>query len=124
MVRDLIDPTLARRGQQRRPLLDISPDANVTFREATEAFICAHGAQWRNRKHVQKWGNTLKTYAYPVIGDVRVRDIDTAMIVRILQLIWTKKAETARRVRGAHQGDPRRRDGAGPSHRQQPGTVR
>lgn len=100
MVSDLIDPILARREQQRRKLLDISPDANVTFREATEAFIRAHEPQWRNRKHVQQWGNTLKIYAYPVIGDVRVRDIDTAMIVRILQPIWTKKAETARRVRG------------------------
>ncbi|MDR8071003.1 tyrosine-type recombinase/integrase [Burkholderia cenocepacia] len=100
MVRDLIDPIFARREQQRRQLLDISPDANVTFREATEAFIRAHEPQWRNNKHVQQWGNTLKTYAYPVIGEVRVRDIDTAMIVRILQPIWTKKAETARRVRG------------------------
>ena len=100
MVRDLIDPILARREQQRRQLLDISPDANVTFREATEAFIRTHEPQWRNRKHVQQWENTLKTYAYPVIGDVRVRDIDPAMIVRILQPIWTKKAETARRVRG------------------------
>ncbi|WP_321895846.1 phage integrase central domain-containing protein [Paraburkholderia heleia] len=100
MVRDPIDPILARREQQRRQLLDISADNNVTFREATEAFIRAHEPQWRNRKHVQQWGNTLKTYAYPVIGDARVRDIDTAMIVRILQPIWTKKAETARRVRG------------------------
>jgi hypothetical protein len=100
MVRGLIDPILARREQQCRQLLDILPDASVTFREATEAFIRAHEPQWRNRKHVQQWGNTLKTYAYPVIGDVRVRDIDTAMIVRILQPIWTKKAETARRVRG------------------------
>ncbi|CAB3971072.1 MULTISPECIES: site-specific integrase [Burkholderia] len=100
MVRDLIDPIFARREQQRRQLLDISPDANVTFREATEAFIRVHEPQWRNPKHVQQWSNTLKTYAYPVIGDVRVRDIDTAMIVRILQPIWTKKAETARRVRG------------------------
>ncbi|WP_175760199.1 tyrosine-type recombinase/integrase [Burkholderia anthina] len=100
MVRDLIDPIFARREQQRRQLLDISPDANVTFREATEAFIRAHEPQWRNNKHVQQWVNTLKTYAYPVIGEVRVRDIDTAMIVRILQPIWTKKAETARRVRG------------------------
>lgn len=33
------DPFLARREQQRRQLLDISPDANVTFREATESFI-------------------------------------------------------------------------------------
>ncbi|MFM0211785.1 integrase arm-type DNA-binding domain-containing protein [Paraburkholderia sediminicola] len=100
MVRDLIDPILARREQQRRQLLDISSDANVTFREAAEAYIRAREPEWRNRKHVQQWGNTLKTYAYPVIGEVRVRDIDTAMIVRILQPIWTKKAETARRVRG------------------------
>ncbi|WP_373683141.1 tyrosine-type recombinase/integrase, partial [Paraburkholderia sp. UYCP14C] len=100
MVRNRIDPILARREQQRRHLLDISVDANVTFREAAEAFIRAQEPEWTNRKHVQQWGNTLKTYAYPVIGDVRVRDIDTAMIVRILQPIWTKKAETARRVRG------------------------
>jgi len=53
MVRDLIDPIVARREQQRRQLLDISPDANVTFREATEAFIRTHEPQWRNRKHVQ-----------------------------------------------------------------------
>lgn len=77
MVRDLVDPILARREQQRRQLLDISPDANVTFREATEAFIRAHEPQRRNRKHVQQWGNTLKTYACPVIGDVRVRDINS-----------------------------------------------
>ena len=100
MVRDQIDPILARREEQRRRMLDISIDANVTFREAAEAFIRAHEPEWRNRKHSQQWGNTLKTYAYPIIGNVRVRDIDTAMIVRILQPIWTKKAETARRVRG------------------------
>ncbi|KWN60594.1 tyrosine-type recombinase/integrase [Burkholderia ubonensis] len=100
MVREQTDPILARREQQRRQLLEISVDANVTFREAAEAFIRAREPEWRNRKHVQQWSNTLKMYAYPVIGDVRVRDIDTGMIVRILQPIWTKKAETARRVRG------------------------
>ncbi|WP_322041221.1 tyrosine-type recombinase/integrase [Burkholderia diffusa] len=100
MVRDQVDPILARREEQRRRLLDISVDANVTFREAAEAFIRAHESEWRNRKHSQQWDTTLKTYAYPIIGDVRVRDIDTAMIVRILQPIWTKKAGTARRVRG------------------------
>lgn len=100
MVRDQIDPILARREQQRRQLLNISGDANVTFREAAEAYIRAQEPEWRNRKHAQQWSNTLKTYAFPVIGDVRARDIDTAMIVRILQPIWTKKAETARRVRG------------------------
>ena len=36
MVRDPIDPILARREQQRRQLLDISSYTNVTFREAVE----------------------------------------------------------------------------------------
>ncbi|WP_238812941.1 phage integrase central domain-containing protein [Paraburkholderia sp. SG-MS1] len=64
--------------------------------------LSAHEPQRRNRKHAQQRGNTLKMYAYPVIGNVRVRDIDTAMIVRILQPVWTKKAETARRVPPPH----------------------
>ena len=54
-------------------MLDISIDANVTFHEAAEAFIRAHEPEWRIR------GNTLRTYAYPFIGNARVRDIDTAM---------------------------------------------
>lgn len=72
----------------------------MTFREATQVFIRVHEPQWRNCKHVRQWGNTLKTYAYPAIGDGQVRDIDTAMIVRILRPIWTKRAGTTRRVRG------------------------
>jgi len=100
MVEDQTDPILARREQQRRQLLDISADANVTFREVAEAYIRVREPEWRNRKHVQQWGNTLRRYAYPFIGESRVRDIHTAMIVRILQPIWMKKAETARRVRG------------------------
>ncbi|WP_244114816.1 integrase arm-type DNA-binding domain-containing protein [Burkholderia cepacia] len=87
MVGDQVDPILARREEQRRRLLDISVDANVTFREAAEAFIRAHESEWRNRKHSQQWDNTLKTYAYPIIGDVRVRDIDTAMM-RIRSTVW------------------------------------
>ncbi|MDB5781087.1 integrase arm-type DNA-binding domain-containing protein [Caballeronia mineralivorans] len=100
MVRDQVDPIHARREQQRQQLLETAADAVVTFREAAEAFIQAREPNWKNRKHIQQWRNTLKTYAYPVIGDVEVRDIDTAMIVRILQPVWMKKAETARRVRG------------------------
>jgi hypothetical protein len=100
MVKDQVDPIHMRREQQRQRFLETAADAVVTFREAAEAFIRAREPNWKNHKHIQQWRNTLNTYAYPVIGDVEVRDIDTGMIVRILQPIWTKKAETARRVRG------------------------
>lgn len=74
--------------------------SGVTFRQAAAAFIADRESGWRSDKHTKQWTSTLETYAYPVIGDVDVRDIDTEMIVRILQPIWLKKGETARRVRG------------------------
>lgn len=59
IVREQTDPILARREQRRRQLLDVSVDASVTFREAAEVFIRAREPEWRNRKHVQQWDNTL-----------------------------------------------------------------
>ncbi|WP_230938985.1 hypothetical protein [Burkholderia vietnamiensis] len=94
MVGNQINPVLARCEAQRRRQLDISVEPNVTVREAAGASIRAREPEWRNRKHVRQRGNTgnpLGTCAYPVIGDVCVRDMDTAMIVRILQPIWTKR---------------------------------
>lgn len=74
--------------------------ARHTFKAAAEAYICANEASWRNPKHRQQWRNTLDTYVYPVIGDLPVATVDTAHVLSILEPIWTKKAETASRVRG------------------------
>jgi hypothetical protein len=41
---------------------------------------------------------TLKTYAYPVIGDLPVSAVDVALVLRILEPIWKDKRETADRV--------------------------
>lgn len=93
-----IDPIDARdREQARRSAEHI--DAR-TFRVAAEDYIEKHQAGWKNAKHAQQWRNTLETYAYPVIGRVDVRDIDTSMIVSVLHKIWIAKRETASRVRG------------------------
>jgi integrase len=42
----------------------------------------------------------LETYVYPTIGSVAVADVKTGMVVKILEPIWSKKTETANRVRG------------------------
>ncbi len=49
---------------------------------------------------------------FPAMGDLDVHEVDTPHMVTILQPIWTKKRETASRVR---QGwvHPRRREGLG-----------
>lgn len=72
----------------------------VTFKDAATTYIAAHEHGWKNAKHVQQWRNTLETYAYPVIGNMHVKDIDLAHMLRILEPIWTTKTETAHRVRG------------------------
>jgi len=54
----------------------------------------------RSAKHASQWPNTLKTYVYPILGEMAVRDIDTAFVMRVLEPIWTTKTETASRVRG------------------------
>jgi integrase len=71
----------------------------VTFRECAEAILEAKRHEWKNAKHASQWQNTLKTYAYPVLGDLPVQHIETSHVLKALQPIWTKKPETASRVR-------------------------
>jgi integrase len=71
-----------------------------TFAEAAERYIAGHEAGWRNPKHRQQWRNTLATYAAPVMGNLPVPDVDTPVVLRVLEPIWHAKPETAVRLRG------------------------
>jgi integrase len=72
----------------------------IAFRVCAEKHIAAHEAGWRNPKHRDQWKNPLAAYVYPVIGDLPVGEIDTGLVLKILEPIWTSKTETAGRVRG------------------------
>jgi integrase len=89
---------LAREGgdpiEARRKAKDVP-----TFAEAAASTIAQHRASWKNEKHASAWTNTLTTYVFPLMGDKRVDQIETADILRALSPIWLSKAETARRVR-------------------------
>lgn len=71
----------------------------ATFKRATEKHLALKESGWRNAKHRQQWANTLTTYAYPVIGDLPVRDITSQHVLQVLEPIWSTKPETASRVR-------------------------
>jgi integrase len=62
--------------------------------------MAAHQGGWRNPKHAAQWPATLGTYVYPVMGDLPVDAIDTALVMKVLEPIWQTKPETASRVRG------------------------
>lgn len=72
----------------------------ITFDKAAETYIASFKTSWKNAKHADQWVNTLATYASPVIGDMPVADVSTALVMRILSPIWAEKTETASRVRG------------------------
>jgi integrase len=73
---------------------------SITFDQCAEAYIGAHEISWKNEKHRQQWRNTLATYVSPVFGSVPVQAVDTDHIVKVIEPIWSKKTETARRLRG------------------------
>lgn len=75
-------------------------EAGLAFKDAAAAYIRTNSAAWRNAKHQAQWSATLATYAYPVFGDRPVSEIDTAMVLSVLEPIWSTKAETASRLRG------------------------
>jgi integrase len=92
-----IDPIGARDGQRATERAETAKQ--ITFKDAAEAFIKAHQAGWRNARHCEQWRNTLATYVYPLMGALPVQQIDAGLVVRVLEPIWTTKAETAGRVR-------------------------
>lgn len=73
--------------------------ASTTFKQEAERYIAAHSQGWRNAKATAQWGSTLKTYAYPSIGDLPVSAIDTPLVLKVLEPIWTTKHVTASRLR-------------------------
>src|SRR5262249_266305 len=93
-----IDPIDAKR--QRRAAARLDAAKMITFSQCAAAYIENHRVGWKNGKHAAQWEATLRTYAYPVFGNLPVAAIDTALVIKVLDPIWSKKPETASRLRG------------------------
>ena len=93
-----LDPLTRRKAEADAQRLNAA--RAMSFRQCAETFIKAHSASWKNPKHRQQWPNSLRDYVFPVFGDLSVADIDTSLVLKVLEPIWTTKRETAGRVRG------------------------
>lgn len=93
-----VDPVLERREQ--RQALVVATKQRTTFEQAfTRFFEEKVEGELRNAKHRNQWRSTLKTYAYPVLGEKAVADIAVEDVLEVLRPIWMTKNETASRVR-------------------------
>ena len=90
-----LDPII----EKQKKLLQMKRSLNQTFEWAANEYINTMEIQWKNIKHRMQWRSTLKTYAYPIIGETPLNQIATQHIINILKPIWSTKTETATRVR-------------------------
>ena len=58
-----------------------------------------YSIKYVNEKSVE-WKNTLTIYAFPVLGNKEIKEIETKDILAVLQPVWNNKTETANRLRG------------------------
>lgn len=70
-----------------------------TFQEAAITLHADLLPSWKNIKHGQQWINTLTQYAFPMLGNRQLNQIEPAHIANVLKPIWLDKAETAGRVK-------------------------
>jgi integrase len=92
------DPLLVRRT--KRDAARIEAAKAMTFKACAQGYIEAHRAGWRNEKHAWQWDNSLGKFAYPTLGALPVSAVDTGLVLKAIEPIWTTKTETASRVRG------------------------
>jgi integrase len=97
MLRDGQDPLAIKHAQkaQARTL----HEKRMPFGRCAELYIETHRSGWKNPKHAAQWSATLSTYCQPVWA-LPVDTIDTALVMKCLDPIWTAKTETASRLRG------------------------
>lgn len=90
MVRDGIDPVVARKAAKR---------TIPTFEEAARHVHAANIPTWKETKAVAQWINSLESYAFPKIGQMRLNDIRPPDIISVLAPIWVEKHSTANKIR-------------------------
>ena len=97
MLLNSIDPIAERKA--RKTAAKGTAARTMSFSACADAYFAAHRVGWRSAKHAIAWRNSLVAYAAPTIGSLPVQDVDTALIMKVLEPIWTTKPVTAGRVR-------------------------
>ena len=67
-------------------------NAGITFRDLTTDYLAIHEGDWKNAKHKWQWRRSLEQYAFPVIGNKGVGEID------VLRLAANSQANMVHKV--------------------------
>lgn len=83
------DPLTERRTNNDSPL----------FQDAADEVWRQNLPTWKNEKYKAEWISTIRRYANPVIGSLKLNEITSAHILKILSPIWLEKPEVSRKLK-------------------------
>ena len=107
LTRKEIDPVEAEKAERASRKAEAAK--MVTFKECADAYVKANRAGWKNAKHAAQWkatfeetrrGSLIFPAATEAINDLPVSAIDTGLVLKVLEPLWTKTPESASRIRG------------------------
>ena len=81
------DPDLLRKREE------------LSFEEAAKRHHASLSRTLKSDRHAELWLRSLELYAFPKIGERPIQSITSADVLAILNPIWAKKHDTARRVK-------------------------
>jgi integrase len=95
-----IDPVEQRRRERAENLARSRATPPPTFEQMTADYLRAHCGDWKHKYARAVWLNPIKTYAYPIIGDLALDAIEVSHVVAVVEAAEEAGAkETARRLR-------------------------
>ncbi|MFV0301685.1 MAG: tyrosine-type recombinase/integrase [Paracoccus sp. (in: a-proteobacteria)] len=89
-----IDPLDHRRAAQAAATV-----AATTFGAFADSYVAQHRPSWSNEKHAAQWAMTLGDAYCKTLRPVPIADVGLDAVLAVLQPVWQKRPETARRVR-------------------------
>jgi integrase len=93
-----IDPRIHRNAA--RDAAKAASDRAVSFAEVFETYLTAQAAGWRSARQAPLWRASMSQHVLPTIGHLPVGAINTSLVLKVLEPLWTVIPETASRLRG------------------------
>ena len=97
LIRSGVDPIEEKKAVKAR--LVAAQKRGLTFADAFDRFATDKLATLATERDRVRWRSSVERFALPQIGQILVDELTPQDVQRVLQPIWTKKAETARKLR-------------------------
>jgi len=91
------DPKAHR--ERKRQAKALEDARTITFETAARRYHERHKASWHSEQYARQWLRGLEIHAFASIGNLSVRDIDMAAVLKVIEPIWYDKPRIAQLVR-------------------------